>query len=196
MKRRDFTLAAAAGLGGEAMLSSSGHRPARAGASGQRIPDIEVITHEGRTARFYTDLVKDRVVTLNFFYTGCGETCPLVTENLRAVQDLLGERMGRDIFMYSISLQPELDTPAILRDHADQWQLGPGWRFLTGRPEAIERLRKATGFASRDPELDLIRDNHTGLLRYGNDRLDRWAGCPALARPEWIAKAITTAVLV
>jgi protein SCO1/2 len=156
------------------------------------IPNIEVVDQDGRSHRFYDDLVKDKVVLLNFFFTSCGDTCPLVTENLRAVQDLLGDRMGRDIFMLSVSLQPELETPAILKDYAKIWEVRPGWSFLTGRPAEIERLRRATGFASADPDYDLILDNHTGILRYGNARLNRWAGTPGLARPAWIAKAVTS----
>jgi protein SCO1/2 len=155
-----------------------------------RIPNVEVLDQDGRRHRFYDDLVRDRVVLINFFFTACGDTCPLVTQNLREVQDLLGERMGRDIFMYSVTLQPELETPAILKDYAEIWEVRPGWSFLTGKPEEIERLRRAIGFASLDPAQDRIKDNHTGLLRYGNVALDRWAGCPALARPAWIAKAV------
>jgi len=160
------------------------------------LPNTEVWTHEGRRARFYDDLVKDRVVLLNFFYTRCGDTCPLVTANLQTVQDLLGDRVGRDVFMYSISLQPALDTPEVLRDYAQVFGTKPGWSFLTGAPDDIERLRLRLGFASRDPELDLIADEHTGMLRYGNDRLERWAGTSALSRPEWIVKAVTTSLLV
>jgi protein SCO1/2 len=129
---------------------------------------------------------------VNFFYSSCGETCPLVIQNLREVQDLLAVRMGRDIFMLSVSLQPELETPAILRDYAAQWDVLSGWSFLTGRPEDIERLRRGLGFASADPGYDLVKDNHTGMVRYGNDRLDRWAGTAGLGRPAWIAKAVTT----
>jgi protein SCO1 len=155
------------------------------------IPNTAVVDQDGRRHRFYDDLVKNRVVMINFFFTSCGETCPLVSENLRAVQDLLGERVGRDIFMYSVSLQPELETPAILKDYAQIWEVRPGWRFLTGEPAEIEALRRSMGFASADPAVDRILDNHTGLVRYGNDRLDRWGGVPGLARAAWIAQAVT-----
>ena len=191
MKRRGLVDAGAVALGaGAAATVGLGGGPAMGQAGHRVIPDVEVWTHDGQKARFYSDLVRDRVVTLNFFFTGCAETCPLVTQNLRVVQDLLGDRVGRDVFMYSVTLQPELDTVEVLREHVEQWEVGPGWTFLTGSPSEIERLRRATGFASGDPELDVILDNHIGMLRYGNDRLDRWAGCPALGRPEWIAKRI------
>jgi protein SCO1/2 len=93
--------------------------------------------------------------------------------------------------MYSVTLQPELETPAILKDYAEQWQVLPGWKFLTGRLEDIEQLRKAMGFASSNPDYDRIKDNHTGMVRYGNDRVDRWAGTAGMGRPAWIAKAVS-----
>jgi protein SCO1/2 len=163
---------------------------ATSGAGRTSIPNIEVVDQGGQSYRFYDDLIHNRVVMINFFFTSCGETCPLVTENLRVVQDLFGDRMGRQVFMYSISLQPELETPAILKDYAEQWDVRPGWRFLTGRPDEIERLRRSLGFASADPDYDLVKDNHTGMLRYGNGRLNRWAATGGLARPAWIVKAV------
>ena len=106
------------------------------------------------------------------------------------MQDLLGDRCGRDVAMLSVSLKPELETPEILNDYARIWDARPGWSFLTGRPDEIEHLRRAMGFASADPDEDRVADNHTGLVRYGSERLDRWAGSPGLARPAWIAKAV------
>ncbi len=196
LRRAMFTTgaAAAAAATAAAVVPDRLFQPATATEASRAavVPNTAVVDQDGRALRFYDDLVRDRVVLLNFFYTGCAETCPLVTENLRAVQDLLGERMGRDIFIYSVSLQPELETPAILKDYADQWDVRPGWLFLTGRAGDVEQLRRALGFASADPDYDLILDNHTGLLRYGNERLNRWAGTPGLARPAWIAKAVTS----
>ena len=156
------------------------------------IPNVEVIDQNGRSLHFYDDLIRGRAVLLNFFFTSCGDTCPLVTQNLREVQDILGERMGRDIFMVSVSLQPELETPEILAAYAAPWEVRPGWSFVTGRRDDIERLRQAMGFTSSDPAQDLVKDNHTGMVRYGNDRLDRWAGTAGLGRPAWIAKAVTS----
>ncbi len=200
MRRRAmFAAVSAAAVAGAVAGSGLGWPRAAAAAEQPKartsrtfIPDIGVVDQDGRAFRFYDDLIKDRVVMVNFFFTACGDTCPLVTENLRAVQDLLGDRLGRDIFMYSVSLQPELETPAILKGYADQWDTRPGWQFLTGRPAEIERLRGAMGFADTDPVFAVNKDSHTGLLRYGNDRLDRWAGTAGLGRPAWIAKAVTS----
>ena len=197
MQRRAFFAVGTAAVAVGSTLAGPGGNRAQAHCAGHKtIPDVEVVTHDGQPARFYTDLVAGRVVTFNFMYTGCGGICPLVTANLLRVQELLGARVGHDIFMYSITLQPELDTPEVLRDYAAAHGVGPGWRFVTGRPVAIEAVRQALGFRSLDPELDIIADEHTGMLRYGNAALDRWAGGPAMGRPEWIVKAITTAMAV
>lgn len=195
MQRRAMFGAGAAAIAGT-VAGSAGLAPRAAAATADAgrtfIPDTEVVDQDGVRHRFYTDLVRGRVVLVNFFFTSCGETCPLVSENLRAVQDLLGARVGRELFFLSVTLRPELETAAILRDYARIWGARPpGWRFLTGRPAEVEALRRALGFASADPAQDRVLDNHTGLVRYGNDRLDRWAGVPGLARPAWIAKAVT-----
>ncbi len=111
MNRRNL-FTAGAGAAGAAALGAAAigavARPTPAGASQGRIPDVPVWTHEGHRVRFYDDLVRGRVVTLNFMFVGCGGVCPLVTENLRRVQELLGDRVGRDVFMFSVTLRPEL----------------------------------------------------------------------------------------
>lgn len=195
MIRRSLLTGAVSAVGMAGMMANDllGSRVAAAPIN-RRIPDVEVWTHDGRRLRFYDDLVKNRVVTFNFMFVGCGGVCPLVTANLRRVQELLDGRVGRDIFMYSITLRPELERPEDLRNYAQAHGIGSGWQFLTGAPADIERLRVRLGFTSLDPELDVIADEHTGLLRYGNEALDRWAATAALARPEWIAKAITSSV--
>jgi protein SCO1/2 len=154
-------------------------------------PDAVVMTHEGERARFYTDLVRGRVVVFNFMYTNCMNRCPMYTANLRKVQRLLGDRAGRDIHMYSLTLDPRTDTPKVLRAYAEEHNVGPGWRFLTGKPDDLELLRKRLGFTQPDPELDRDRDSHIGLIRYGNEALDRWAACPALSNPEDIVKYLS-----
>ncbi|MGI8740223.1 MAG: SCO family protein [Gammaproteobacteria bacterium] len=155
-----------------------------------------MLTHEGRAVRFYDDLVKGRVVTVNVMYTGCGDSCPLMTQNLRHVQRLLGDRVGRDLFMYSITLQPEVDTVGVLHSYARLFQVKPGWQFLTGSREDIQELRVALGFYNPNPALDAIDAEHTGILRFGNDRLRRWAGCPAMTRPMGIVESILSSMSV
>ena len=155
------------------------------------LPNLPLITHEGRKVLFYDDLVKGKIVTINFFYSHCEEICPLVTANLAKVQKLLGARVGRDIFMYSITLKPEEDTPRVIKDFREAHGARPGWTFLTGTPADIELLRRKLGFTYPDPQIDKDKSQHIGNVRYGNEPQALWAACPGQANPEWIVESIS-----
>jgi protein SCO1 len=156
----------------------------------RRFPNVEVVTQKGKNVRFYDDLVKDKIVLISFFYSKCEKFCPPQTANLVKVQKLLGDRVGRDIFMYSISLKPQQDTPEMLLDYAEMHGIQPGWELLTGKPENLELLRVKLGFKDSDPEVDKDTGNHIGMLLFGNDKLDRWSGCPAISSPEEIVREL------
>ena len=108
-------------------------------------PNLPMVTQDGQTVRLYDDLIKDKIVLINFIYASCKEVCPLVTARMAQVQKALGDRIGRDIFLYSISLDPEHDTPAVLKKYAQAFHAGPGWLFLTGKPEDIAVARYKLG---------------------------------------------------
>lgn len=152
--------------------------------------NARVQTHDGRTLRFYDDLLKGKIVLVNFFFTGCGDICPRMTQNLALVRDLFGPRMGRDIFMYSISLQPEIDTPEMLAAYAKAYDIGPGWLLLTGKPAEIETLRYRLGFVDSDDVQDAQLDQHIGTVRIANEPMHRWAMSPALLDPAAIVRAV------
>jgi protein SCO1/2 len=151
---------------------------------------VTLTTQDGRKVKFYDDLIKDKIVILNFFYVKCEGICPGATANLVKVQKLLGDRVGKDIFMYSITLKPEEDTPTVLNKYARAYKTKPGWLFLTGDPKNIETLRQSLGFIDRDPVRDANKSNHIGMLRYGNEALQLWAGCPSTLRPGGIVHVI------
>lgn len=153
-------------------------------------PNVTLTTHEGKKVKFYDDLVKDKIVLINFMYVKCEGICPGTTANLVKVQKLLGDRVGKDIFMYSITLKPEEDTPETLRRYAKAYKVGPGWQFLTGDPKDVELLRRKLGFIDRDPVRDAVKSNHIGMLRWGNEPLTLWAGCPGSLAPDKIVKEI------
>lgn len=159
-----------------------------------RFPNPVLYTHEGRPVRFYDDLIRDKLVVINMMYAVCEGICPKSTTNLQHVQNELGDRVGRDIFMYSITLQPRHDTPAVLKDYVEMRGIKPGWLFLTGKPDDIEAIRHVLGFYNPDPKADRDRSQHTGMVRIGNDAYDRWHMTPALGDPEPIVEAILHAV--
>lgn len=182
------------GFAGTLLAKTSDGRPGPASARdairARYFPNVVLHTHENREVRFYDDLVKDKIVVINFMYAKCDGVCPGITTNLVRVQRLLRDQVGREIFMYSITLKPEQDTPAVLATYVDMHGVGPGWSFLTGEPGDIELLRRKLGFVSPDPTVDADKSEHIGNIRYGNEPRTLWAACPGLADPEWIVESI------
>jgi len=152
----------------------------------QHLPNIELVTHEGRRVRFYDDLVKGRVVAINFMFATCRNACPESTQHLVEVQHALGDRMGRDVTFLSISL---------LRGYAEAHGAGPGWYFLTGKHDDIELLRHKLGAYELDPVIDADRTQHTGLVILGNEPAGRWKAITALGKPVRIRQAIERTIL-
>src|ERR1043166_6166749 len=149
-------------------------------------PDVMLTTHQGKQVRFYDDLIKDKCVVMNFMYARCQGICSPITANLRRVQQLLADRVGRDIFMYSFTLKPDEDTPEALAAYVEERKLGPGWTFLTGKPAHLELLRRKLGFSDPDPARDVDKNNHTGMVRYGNEAAQLWAAFPGSSKAEAI----------
>ncbi len=131
-------------------------------------PNVPLVTQEGKRVRLYDDLIKDKKVLINFIYGGCEKACPLATAKLAQVQKLLGPRVGRDIFIYSITLDPEHDTPEALKAYAEKYGAGPGWLFLTGKPEDIYIVRMKLGERRED------KDEHQDIVRVGNGVKGEW----------------------
>ncbi len=161
-----------------------GHKPS------DRLSNILVRTQLGNAVHFYDDLVKDRTVIINLMYTGCGETCPANSAELAKLNDTLGSRMGRDILMISLSIDPIADTPSRLKQYWESFGAKPGWLFLTGSPADIDQLRHELGAYDVDPEIDADPTQHAGFVTVGNDRTDRWTSLPLLMHTPQLAGAI------
>lgn len=159
-------------------------------ATFEPIPDVRLQSHDGRTLRFYDELVRGHVVVIQFFFVHCDGVCPLSTGRMLALQEALGARLGQDVRLLSITLDPERDTPAVLAQHALDIGARPGWTFLTGAPADIEALRRRLGVFDLDPALDADRNQHAGVLVLGNDRKQRWAMKPATLPAHALAQAV------
>ena len=167
--------------------------PALAAKPGPRadfFPNTIVQTHDGRKLRFYDDVMRGKVVVFNMMYSVCTGICPGNTANLLQVQQALGHRLGKDIFMVSMTLQPEFDTPKALNDYVKSYGIKPGWTFLTGDPKEMDVIRRRLGFFNDDPTIDADLASHTGMVRVGNEKIDRWFVLPALGSPSQMARAI------
>ena len=194
MNRRFFLGAAASAAPTALMaaaLTSKAKAPSTASGTRGKFPNVLLTTHEGERVRFYDDVIRgNKIVVLNMMYTQCPEICGGTMVNLARVQNLLGDRLGREVEMYSISLDARHDTPAVLARYAEIVGVGPHWKLLTGRPTDIERLRRALGFVDPDPALDADRDQHIGMVRAGNDAVDRWLACPGMGPAEQLAQEV------
>jgi protein SCO1 len=153
-------------------------------------PNVTLTTQDGRSVRFYDDLIKGKIVAINLIYTSCEYNCPLETARLAQVQKLLGDRMGKDIFFYSFTIDPQHDTPAVLKAYADQFGAGPGWYFLTGSQPDIDLVSKKLGLYS--PPNPSNKDGHTPSLLVGNEPAGQWTHNVATSQPSSLARMIGT----
>jgi cytochrome oxidase Cu insertion factor (SCO1/SenC/PrrC family)/mono/diheme cytochrome c family protein len=138
-------------------------------------PNTILITQDGEKVKFFDDLIKDKVVAINFIFTSCDDSCPLETARLRKVQEILGDRMGKDIYFYSISITPKTDTPPVLKKYMEKFNIGPGWTFLTGDEKEIITLRKKLGLYIEEIQNNKDNpDDHNLSLIIGNQATGRW----------------------
>ena len=151
-------------------------------------PNVPLTTQDGTTVHFYDDLLKGKIVAIDLIYTHCKDMCPLETARLAQVQRILGDRVGKDIFFYSISIDPERDTPAELAAFAEKYHAKPGWLFLTGKPKDIQLISKKLGLYS-DPD-PTNRDGHTAYVLLGNEATGQWMRNSALDNPQFLAALI------
>jgi protein SCO1/2 len=158
-------------------------------------PNTELVTSTGEKVKFYDDLLKDKIVILNMMYAHCNGICPTTTANLKKVRQILRDEINHDIYVYSITVKPEEDSPADLAAYAKMHEIDdPQWLFLTGKADDLDLLRHNIGFADPNPEVDRDKARHSGMLRYGNEPLSIWGSCQGSAEPAWIAKEIGFAV--
>lgn len=156
----------------------------------RHFPNVELITQDGKKVHFYDDLVKNRKFVIQFMFTHCKDICPIITDHLVQAQKMLDGRVGHDIFFYSISLTPKMDTPAVLRAYAKAHGAGPGWLFLTGKEDDITLLRRSLGYFYDNPKEDADLNNHSGMVLIGDEPLMRYSHVEGGATPKWIAGVI------
>jgi len=138
------------------------------------LPNLPVVTQDGKTLKFYDDVIKGKIVLISFIYTNCPDICPLTTARLTQVEDQLGGIVGRDIFFVSMTVDPERDTPERLKEFATAFDVGPGWLFLTGKPEDIRAINYKLGDRSRS------LSDHRQEIVLGNDTTGEWQRDTAL----------------
>ncbi len=188
MDRLRTSLGAAAMLTGAVLLGSA---TAVAGGpwGAEYFPNVPLTTQDGTVVHFYDDLLKGKAVVINLVYTRCTASCPLETAKLAQVQRLLGDRVGKDLFFYSISIDPKHDTPEVLKAYARRFHVGPGWLFLTGKDEDIQLVSKKLGLTSLIDAWN--RDGHQPALMVGNQATGEWMRSSAVENPKFLARMMS-----
>ena len=151
-------------------------------------PNVTLTTQDGKKVQFYDDLIKGKIVAVNLIYTTCKYACPLETARLAQVQKVLGDRMGKDVWFYSITIDPEHDTPEVLKDYADKFHAGPGWLFLTGTQADIDLIQRKVGlYSTPNPNNP---DGHTPNLLVGNEATGQWMRNSGMDNAKFLARTI------
>lgn len=145
------------------------------------VPDIEVVNQDGRHVRFNSQVVEGRIAIVTGFFTNCSSMCPFTQEKLAQVARLLGPRLGKDVVIVSVSVDPENDTPARMKDWGEKFHIGPGWTLLSGNRAAVDTLLKSLGLFVE------LRQRHQSALMIGSAatgwvRISSWTPSEKLAR--------------
>lgn len=159
-------------------------KAAEASPAQKYFTDVVLVNQNGERMRFYSDLLKDKVVIINAFFATCTGSCPPMSHNLARVQDALGDRMGKDVVILSITVDPSMDTPERLKEYAAKMGAGPGWYFLTGEQANVELAQRKLGQYVTD------KQDHKAILLVGNVRTGLWKKAFALAPSDEIVELV------
>lgn len=150
--------------------------------------DVSLVNQDGEAMRLYSDLLKGKVVVIDFFFATCQGTCLPMNRNMQKVQDSLGERLGKEVYLISISVDPAVDTPARLKEYAKKLNAKPGWYFLTGEKASVDfALRKLGQYVEN-------KQDHTNIFIIGNERTGLWKKAFGLAKPDELIKVVDSVI--
>lgn len=177
-------LAATNGPGQPNLLQKAAEDRSNAAIAQEYFTDLPLLTQDGQEVRFYSDVLKDRVVVINSFYTHCEGITPRQNEVLRRLQAMLGDSLGRDVFFVSITVDPERDTVEAVQEYAAELKPHPGWILLTGKKENVDWINHRLGQYVEDLE------EHQGVYMLGNVGTTLWMKVPMHGQPLDLYRAI------
>ena len=158
-------------------------------AAAKYFTDVELLDQDGKKVRFYTDVLKGKTVVVNAFFTTCTSVCPPMNRNMEKIQEVFGDRVGRDVFLVSITVDPSIDTPARLKDYAQKFHARPGgWVFLTGKKENIDwALYKLGQYVE-------AKDDHKTIFIIGNEPTGLWKKAFGMANVAELVQVVESVV--
>jgi cytochrome oxidase Cu insertion factor (SCO1/SenC/PrrC family) len=149
-----------------------------------KVPDLDVRDQEGRKLHFYSDLIKDKVVVLSFFYTSCAYSCTVQGQTFSKLQSLLGDRLGKSVFLISVSTDPAKDVPAQLKSWGKRYDVQSGWTLVTGNPAEMNRL--LVPFTGEPAGSGM----HLPSTFIGNDKTGVWTSASGVFDPQVLLNAV------
>jgi protein SCO1/2 len=146
--------------------------------------DVVLVNQDGEKMRFYSDVLKGKTVIISSFFTTCTSVCPPMNRTLEKIQNALGDRLGRDVFIVSISVDPETDTPPRLKAYSNKFHAKPGWLFLTGKKENVDwALYKVGQYVE-------AKDDHVTGIIIGNEATGLWKKAFGLGKVDELLEII------
>ena len=146
--------------------------------------DVELLTQDGAKVRFYSDVLKGKTVVVNAFFTTCVSVCPPMNRSMEKIQEALGDRVGRDVFLVSITVDPATDTPPRLKEYAQKFHARAGWTFLTGKKENVDwALYKLGQYVEN-------KDDHKTVIIIGNETTGLWKKAFGMAKAEELLQLV------
>lgn len=158
--------------------------PAEQSPAQKYFTDVVLTNQNGEKVRFYSDLLAGKVVIINSFFATCKGVCLPMNRNLEKIQEAFGERVGKDLYIISISVDPTIDTPPRLKEYAKKLNARPGWSFVTGDKQNVEFALKKLGHFVNE------RENHLNIFIIGNERTGLWKKAIGLAPSDQLVKVV------
>ena len=152
----------------------------------QHFPNVLLLTQDGKKVRFYDNVIKGKIVLIQFMFANCDGYCPMVTPNLAKVQKELQKQPIKNLSIVSITVDPQHDTPEVLKEYAKRFHAQPGWQFLTGSKSDIDWIRRELGVYDPDDR----KLEHMNILTIGEEPTGRWIAVQGLQRPDAIAYTV------
>jgi protein SCO1/2 len=146
--------------------------------------DVELVNQDGEKVRFYSDVLKGKTIVVNAFFTTCTSVCPPMNRSMEKIQEAFGDRVGKDVFLVSLTVDPATDTPARLKEYAAKFHAGKGWTFLTGKKENLDWALYKLGQYVED------KDSHKTVIIVGNEATGLWKKALGMAKVEELIQIV------
>ncbi len=164
--------------------AAKGGTQSKGASADVRLYDLELIDQNGQPARFKSDVIGNRIVVINFIYTSCTTVCPVLSAIFGQVQHRLGSRLGKDVFLVSVSVDPVTDRPQRLRAYAKKNKARPGWIWLTGEKTTVDKVLQ--GLRAYTPDFE----DHPSMMLVGDARSGDWTRFYGFMSPDQVVTKV------